>query len=118
MVSGNNSWNRASRTNHRDGDGPHAWDFLTNHSYVLLCVAGDPGIRLRDIAKDVGITERAAHQIVSQLVEADYVLRKREGRRNHYTVKLDQPMRHPLEKNQTIGQLLKVLKPSRQKTAK
>ena len=62
------------------------WDFLTNHAHVLTCVANDPGIRLRDIAAAVGITERAAHRILSELVEEGYVLRERRGRRNHYQV--------------------------------
>lgn len=90
------------------------WDFLTNHSHVLLCIEHDPGIRLRDIAEYVGITERAAHRILSELVEAGYVDRKRDGRRNRYRVKLDQPLRHPLVKDQKIGELIKVLKPARQ----
>lgn len=97
----------------QDGDGSK-WDFLTNHAHVLLCIAQDPGIRLRDIAEFVGITERAAHRIVTELVGAGYVTREREGRRNRYTVKLDQPLRHPLVKDQKIGELIKVLKPARQ----
>jgi DNA-binding MarR family transcriptional regulator len=76
--------------------GARGWDFLTNHAHVLTCVAHDPGIRLRDIAAAVGITERAAHRIVSELVEEGYVLREREGRRNHYQVVEDLPLRHPL----------------------
>ena len=85
------------------------WDFLTNHAHVLMCVAGDPGIRLRDIAAAVGITERAAHRILSELVEAGYVLREREGRRNHYQVVPDLPLRHPLVQGRAVGDLLKVL---------
>ena len=71
------------------------WDFLTNHAHVLTCVAHDPGIRLRDIAAAVGITERAAHRILSELVEDGYVLREREGRRNHYEVVADLPCAIP-----------------------
>jgi uncharacterized membrane protein len=85
------------------------WDFLTNHAHVLTCVAGDPGIRLRDIAAAVGITERAAHRIVSELVEEGYLLREREGRRNRYTVVPDRPLRHPLVKEREVGDLLSVL---------
>ena len=66
---------------------PPRWDFLTNHAHVLVCVARDPGIRLRDIAAAVGITERAAHRIVSELVDEGYVVRERQGRRNRYQVK-------------------------------
>jgi hypothetical protein len=85
------------------------WDFLTNHAHVLTCVAHDPGIRLRDIAGAVGITERAAHRILSELVEDGYVLREREGRRNHYQVVADLPLRHPLMRGREVGDLLKVL---------
>lgn len=85
------------------------WDFLTNHAHVLLCVADDPGMRLRDIADSVGITERGAHKILSQLVEEGYVRRERQGRRNHYEVLTDLPLRHPLVQEQEIGDLLAVL---------
>lgn len=88
---------------------PAGWDFLTNHAHVLTCVAHDPGIRLRDIAAAVGITERAAHRILSELVEAGYVLRTRQGRRNRYTVVADLPLRHPLVQERAIGDLLEVL---------
>src|SRR5436190_7014467 len=85
------------------------WDFLTNHAHVLTCVAGDPGIRLRDIAAAVGITERAAHRIVSELVDEGYVLREREGRRNRYQVVAELPLRHPLVQEREVGDLLGVL---------
>ncbi len=86
-----------------------SWDFLTNHAHVLTCVAADPGIRLRDIASTVGITERAAHRIVSELVEEGYVLREREGRRNRYQVVPELPLRHPLVEDRAVGDLLRVL---------
>jgi len=76
------------------------WDFLTNHAHVLTCVAHDPGIRLRDIAAAVGITERAAHRILSELVEEGYVLRERHGRRNRYQVKPELPLRHPSSRSE------------------
>jgi predicted transcriptional regulator len=85
------------------------WDFLTNHALVLICVAHDPRTRLRDIALAVGITERAAHRIVSELVEEGYLLREREGRRNRYQVMTGLPMRHPLHQEREIGELLGVL---------
>ena len=85
------------------------WDFLTNHAHVLTCVAHDPGIRLRDIAAAVGITERAAHRILSELVEEGYVLRERQGRRNRYQVVAGRPMRHPLVQKRKVGDLLEVL---------
>jgi DNA-binding MarR family transcriptional regulator len=85
------------------------WDFLTNHAHVLLCVAHDPGIRLRDIGVAVGITERAAHRILSELVDEGYVLREREGRRNRYQVVPQLPLPHPLEQGREVGDLLDVL---------
>jgi predicted DNA-binding transcriptional regulator len=86
--------------------------FLTNHAHVLLCVAHDPGIRLRDIAQTVGVTERSAHRIVSELVEDGYVVRERVGRRNVYRVEPELPLRHPLTQEteqRRIGDLLEVL---------
>ncbi len=88
------------------------WTFLTNHAHVLVCIARDPGIRLRDVAERVGITERATQGIVSDLVEAGYVSRTRVGRRNHYAVQDDLPLRHPLEHEQAVGSLLQVVTPT------
>jgi predicted transcriptional regulator len=85
------------------------WTFLTNHAHVLLCVAQDPGMRLRDVADHVGITERAAQRIVAELVEAGYLTRQREGRRNRYAVHPELPLRHPLERGHDIGEILAVL---------
>lgn len=88
------------------------YQFLTNHAQVLLCVAHDPGVRLRDIAQTVGVTERSAHRILSQLVEDGYVVRERIGRRNVYKVKPELPLRHPLTQEteqRRIGDLLEVL---------
>ena len=96
--------------NEQAGVRPSAdWDFLTNHAHVLTCVAHDPGIRLRDIAAAVGITERAAHRILSELVEEGYVLRERQGRRNRYEVVPELPLRHPLVQGREVGDLLEVL---------
>jgi DNA-binding transcriptional ArsR family regulator len=88
---------------------PPRWDFLTNYAHVLVCVARDPGIRLRDIAAAVGITERAAHRIVSELVDEGYVVRERQGRRNRYQVKAKLPLPHPLAEEHEVGDLLGVL---------
>jgi hypothetical protein len=85
------------------------WAFLTNHAHVLLCVAGNADFRLRDIAACVGITERATHRIVSDLVDAGYLTRHRSGRRNYYEVHPSVPMRHPLERDHQIGELIRVL---------
>jgi len=85
------------------------WTFLTNHAHVLLCIARDPDIRLRDVADFVGITERAAQRIVTELVEAGYLERAREGRRNRYQLNPDVPLRHPLDRNHAIGDIIDVL---------
>jgi predicted transcriptional regulator len=85
------------------------WDFLTSHAHVLISVSEDSGIRLRDIAAAVGITERSAHRILSELVEEGYVLRERNGRRNRYKIKPELPLRHPLVREREIGELLGAL---------
>lgn len=85
------------------------WTFLTNHAHALVCIARDPGLRLRDVAERVGVTERAAQRIVSELVDAGYLERLREGRRNSYRVRSDRPMRHPVERGHHIGEILEVL---------
>jgi predicted transcriptional regulator len=101
--------NSSSGIKKQRSTGPGGWDFLTNHAHVLTCVAHDPGIRLRDIADAVGITERAAHKILSELVDAGYVLRERRGRRNRYQVVPELPLRHPLVQGREVGDLLEVL---------
>ena len=85
------------------------WSFLTNHARVLLCVAHDPDIRLRDIGDTVGITERAAHRIVGELADAGYLVRERNGRRNRYTVNSHLPLPDPLARSKRVGDLLQVL---------
>ena len=85
------------------------WRFLSNHAQVLLCIADDPGIRLRDIASAVGITERATHRIVDDLVEGGYLSRERTGRRNHYQVQKHLPLHEPQLRDRKLADLLKVL---------
>lgn len=85
------------------------WTFLTNHAHALVCISRDPGLRLRDVADRVGVTERAAQRIVSDLVDAGYLDRLREGRRNSYRVRADQPLRHPVENGHQVGEILRVL---------
>jgi DNA-binding IclR family transcriptional regulator len=82
---------------------------LTNHARVLLCIAKDPRIRLREIGDAIGITERAAHRIVAELVEAGYITRRRRGRRNEYTIQADLPLPEPLARGQNVGNLLAIL---------
>ena len=86
-----------------------SWTFLTNHAQVLLCLAQDPAIRLRDVADRVGITERAAQRILSDLVDAGYVQATRVGRRNHYTLDRAHAMRHSAQFGYEVGALLEAL---------
>ena len=86
------------------------WTFVTNHTQVLLCIARDPDIRLRDVATRIGITERATQRILADLVGAGYVDRQREGRRNRYTVNPDLRMRHPAQEGHDIGEMLDLLR--------
>ena len=85
------------------------WTFLTNHAHVLLCLAADPDVRMRDVAGLVGITERAAQRILHDLTTAGYVSRTRVGRRNSYRLQLGQPMRHPLESGHAVRELVSAL---------
>lgn len=82
-----------------------SWTFLTNHAHVLVCIAQNPEVRLAEIARLVGIGERAVHGIVQDLVDAGYVLRARSGRHNVYGVRLDRPLRHPLEAGHQIAEV-------------
>jgi hypothetical protein len=85
------------------------WSFLTNHARVLLCIAHDPGARLRDIAASVGITERSAHGIITDLVEAGYVVKQKDGRRNRYRIEDHLPLREPGSREPAIGEVLALL---------
>ena len=96
----------------RAEEAQHAWRFVTNHTQVLLCIAENPAIRLREVAARVGITERAAQRIVADLVDAGYVTRERSGRRNQYTINRDREMRHPAQLGFEIGPLLDLLRRS------
>ena len=89
--------------------GERRWSFVTNHARVLACIAADPNMRLRDIAKTVGITERTAAQIVSDLENAGYLSRSRDGRRNQYTVGAIATPRHPRLKGLAANQLIALL---------
>ena len=86
------------------------WHFVTNYTQVLLCIAANPEIRLRDIAARVGITERAAQRIVHDLVQEGFVTRVRSGRRNQYAINREESMRHPAQFGFEIGPLLDLLR--------
>jgi DNA-binding transcriptional ArsR family regulator len=83
-----------------------SWTFLSNHAYVLISIAAEPEIRMRDVATRVGITERAVQRIVAELEAGGYLKITREGRRNRYEVKDDLPLRHPVESHRTVGDLV------------
>jgi len=86
-----------------------SWNFLTNHGRVLLCIASDPEARLREIAASIDITERRAHGIVSDLVEAGYVVKTKIGRRNHYRIQAHLPLPEPMACENAIGEVLELL---------
>ncbi len=88
------------------------WTFLTNHTHVLLCIAANPDILTRDIASLVGITERSAQRIISELEDAGYLSHHKIGRRNHYEVHADRPLRHDLEHHLAVEALIDVLAPT------
>ena len=90
-----------------------SWSFLTNHARVLLCIAHDPDARLRDIAASLGITERSAYGIVTDLTAAGYVVKHKDGRRNRYQIQAHLPLPEPASKEPAIGEVLALLIGSR-----
>jgi DNA-binding IclR family transcriptional regulator len=86
-----------------------SWTFLTNHAQVLLCVAHDPGVRLRDIAASLNITERSAFGIIADLVEAGYIVKEKDGRRNRYHIQAHLPLPEPAGRDRTVGEVLDLL---------
>lgn len=87
----------------------HRWTFLSNHAHVLICLAQDPDLRLREVAERIGITERAVQNIISDLEAEGLVTRFREGRRNTYELHLARPLRHPIEKHREVGDLVQLI---------
>jgi DNA-binding transcriptional ArsR family regulator len=86
-----------------------SWAFLTNHARVLLYISRDPGIRLREIADNVGVTERSAYGIVQDLAEAGYIIKEKDGRRNRYRIEADLPLPEPSSQERTVGEVLALL---------
>jgi hypothetical protein len=86
-----------------------SWKFLTGHARVLLCIARDPGVRLRDVAASLGITERSAHAIIADLTAAGYVVKHKHGRRNRYQIQAHLPLREPASQEPAIGEVLALL---------
>jgi hypothetical protein len=85
------------------------WSFFTNHARVLICIARDPGMRLRDLADALAVTERSAYAIVADLVEAGYVVKDKDGRRNRYQVESQLPLPESIGRGRTIGDVLGLL---------
>jgi DNA-binding IclR family transcriptional regulator len=86
-----------------------SWTFLTNHARVLLCIAHDPGIRLRDIAARLDITERSAYGIVTDLTQAGYIVKEKDGRRNRYQIQAHLPLPEATSRERTVGEVLALL---------
>jgi DNA-binding MarR family transcriptional regulator len=86
-----------------------SWTFLTNHARVLLCIAHDPGIRLRDIAERLDITDRSAYGIVTDLTQAGYIVKQKNGRRNRYHIQAHLPLPDPTSRERTVGEILSLL---------
>ena len=93
------------------------WSFLTNHARVLMCLAHDPGARLRDIAASLGITERSAYGIVTDLAGAGYVIKQKDGRRNRYQIQADLPLPEAASQEPAIGEVLAILAGRRREAA-
>jgi DNA-binding Lrp family transcriptional regulator len=94
----------------KDGAGA-SWTFLSNYSHVLICLATDPQMRMRDVALQVGITERAVQRIIADLEASAVIKRTRAGRQNSYEIDLGAPLRHPLESHRNVGDLLAAILP-------
>jgi predicted transcriptional regulator len=98
-----------SKTQSEGRGSDRRWTFLSNHAHVLLCLARDSEIRLREVAQLIGITERAVQKIVADLEAEGLVKRHREGRRNSYELNLDRPLRHPIERHRRVGDLVNLI---------
>lgn len=85
---------------------PRGWTFLTNHAHVLLCLAGGEALTARELGQMIGITERAIQVILADLTDGGYLIKKKQGRRNIYTVNRKGRLRHQLESHHTVGDLI------------
>jgi DNA-binding MarR family transcriptional regulator len=92
-----------------NGEKDSSWTFLTNHAHVLLCLAKSNSLRIRDLAVEVGITERAVQRIIAELIDEGYVERIKEGRRNIYKLLTEKPLKHPVESHKNVTDLIKLI---------
>ena len=97
-------------------DPAHQWTFFSNYAHVLVCLAENPDVRLRDVAEKVGVTERTAFRLIGELEEAGVIERAREGRRNHYMINTDAHLMHSMEEHRTVGELLQAVMHEQQPT--
>lgn len=95
---------------------PPSWTFLTNHGHVLICLTRDPDLRIRDLAQLVGITDRAVAKLLDELEATGYITRTKVGRRNHYEVHTNQPMRHRVESGHVVRELVDAMGPIEDQT--
>ena len=102
---------RAIKADSANDPGEHRWTFLTNHAHVLLLLARNPSMILREVAALVGITERAVQRIIADLEGEGFIVRERVGRQNHYRIIREQKLRHAVELHRTIGDLLRIIDP-------
>ncbi len=91
-------------------DPQNFWNFLTNHTHVLLCLADNPKMRMREIASRVLITERAVQRIIAELTDAGYISHEKKGRCNNYQIDMNKKLRHPIEAEKTVAELISLLK--------
>lgn len=89
--------------------GSHRWTFLTNHAHVLILLSRNPTMVLRQVALQIGITERAVQRIIADLEEDGFIKREKVGRNNHYRILDNRPLRHPIESHRTIGDLIRLV---------
>lgn len=97
---------REDRELSKNGTSPGSWTFLSNHAHTLVCLARSPDVVMREVAVEVGITERAVHNIIADLEASGVLTRERDGRRNHYEIHRERPLRHPVEAHCTVGELI------------
>lgn len=95
----------SNQANHKKG----GWTFLTNHSHVIILLANRPDMVIREVAAQIGITERAVQRIIVDLEEDGFLIREKVGRQNHYRVVRNLPLRHPIEEHRNIGDLLDLI---------
>lgn len=107
---------RPKRAAESDSPPKNRWTFLTNHAHVLILLHADPDRVLREVAAQVGITERAVQRIIHDLETEGFIQRERKGRQNHYRVLTSQPLRHPIEAHRRIGDLLKLIGPANRRS--